>query len=393
MDNIDFDKRIREIMETHTEEPSVNSWDLIVSNLQRRRDVRIRRNIYLYSAAAALLLFVLINPHIFLNRDDVKVRENILSHDLFIKRTPEITVVENLKHPTGIIGNRRTAFNEIHLNGDTIVENGINREEIEPIEEKESVVISEEANRVSEGKPDNRVMRNNLSDPFFDDMPHKNIGGRPILALSTGVSPSYSGTYTPPLMMASSYDGGNNVNPMFSSAAVPHESMFHGEEYMMPITIGVQIFFPITDKFSVGTGINYSMLSTKYYVTSMNTTERRRVTIHYGGVPLNFQYKIYSGNRFRFYALGGTTIEKGLDAVDKNLISGSVINESDEIRGVQLSVLAGLGVEYGIFNSVGVYFDPNITYYFDNKKKPQPFSIRTVQPLLFRFEAGLRFRL
>ena len=403
MDNLGFDKRVREIMEAHTEEPSVNSWNLITSGLQRRRDARIRRirrSIYVYSAAAALLLFMLINPWIFSDNENVKIKENILSHDLFMKRMPKVAIAENIKRPAGVIvgHNRRVV-------GIGNYENLISGEvhEIDPkaveIEEKQVEITQKEEvqkqaeNRVSENRPDDRVVRNVLGNTLLENRSDKSVGGKPVLALSTGISPPSSGAYTPSLMRASSYDGANNVNPVFSSARAPHESVFHGEEYMIPVTIGIHIFFPITDRFSVGTGINYSILSTKYNVTSMNTTERRQVTIHYGGVPLNFQYNIYSANRLNFYALAGTTIEKGLTAVDKNMTDGSLIDERDEISGIQLSASAGLGVEYAIFNSIGLYFDPNITYYFDNKKKPQPFSIRTIQPLLFRFEAGVRFRL
>ena len=404
MDNLEFDKRIREIIEAHTEEPSVNSWDLIVSDLQRRRDARIRRirrSIYVYSAAAAVLVFMIINPWIFSNRYDITVKESILSDNLFKKSVPEISIIEEMKRPTSFAENRIAATVKEERQAD-VVENRREQEQltVEKEEQPQAVLNQKEAekdnlNKVSENRPDNRVVRNSLSDMLFDNMSDKNIGGKPILALSTGVSPSYSGSYIPPQMKADSYDGSNNVNPVFLSAEAPRELVFHNEEYMMPVTIGVQILFPITDRLSVGTGVNYSMLSTKYYVTSQstNSTEHRRVTVHYGGVPLTFQYKIYMSNKFKFYAFGGTVIEKGLAAIDKNLFDGSSIDERDEIKGVQLSVAAGLGVEYSILNSMGLYFDPNVTYYFDNRKKPQPFSIRTVQPLLFQFEAGLRFSL
>jgi hypothetical protein len=420
MDNLDFDKRVREIVGGHLEAPSANSWALIASGLQRRREMRlrrIRRSVYAYSAVAALLLFVVINPWFFSDKDDIRVNESLLSDSFMPKRIPEVSVIKDIKRPMAIADGRISAVKGSDNNlvlaegkiepaqeiaqreADRIAtEIARAREVVKRAEEEakrvEEETKKEEQNRVVEKRPENRVVRNVLSDPLFDDMVDKKIGGKPLLALSTGVSPSYAGSFTGPEMMASSFDGQNNVNPIYLRSEAPKEGVFE-EEYMMPVTIGVQMLFPITDRFSVGTGINYSMLATKYYVTSMttNSTERRRVTVHYMGVPLIFQYKIFSANKFKFYVTGSTTIEKGLAAVDKNLLDGTIIDEGDEIRGVQLSTAAGLGVEYGISNSLGLYFDPNITYYFDNKKKAQPFSIRTVQPLLFRFEAGLRIRL
>ena len=411
MDNLDFDKRIREIMEGHTEEPATNSWNLIVSGLQRRRDARIRRikrSIYTYSAVAAvLLLFVMINPGLFSGGNDIGVAENLSSGNLNQKRQ-EVAIIEQFKKPaefakergfrgdSGASSNRMAAV-ELEPKEEQSQEDKQEKGRQVELTQKGGELLVAETKRAEDGaKQDNRVVRNILSDDLFgEDVPDRKTGGRPILALSTGLSPSYSGAYTPPGMMTRTYDGRNNVNPVLMSSEAPHESVFYGEEYMMPLTFGVQLFFPITKRFSVGTGVNYSILSAKYYVTSLNTnsTEHRRVTIHYGGIPLNLQYRILSGNRFGFYALGGTTIEKGLTAIDKNLRDGSVVDEKDEVKGIQLSVMAGLGAEYSISNSTALYADPNITYYFDNKKKPQPFSIRTVQPLLFRFEAGVRFRL
>ena len=411
MENLDFDKKIREMMEAHTEEPSVNSWDLIASDLKRRRDTRIRRarrSVYVYSAAAAaLLLFVLIGPDIFTEDADVKVaRTSELNID---KIRPQVAVVEKMESPKQLTDLRRRASAEAPAGKTALPGGGYtidsigernNIEQIvtgKPDENNVAVVEADTSKGRSIQEPDkfdNRVVRNILMDDLFGNAEEKKMGGKPILALAAGLSPSYAGSYTDPVMMADSYGIRSNASPVYLQSDAPREEVFE-EEYMMPVTVGFQIFFPITQRFSIGTGLNYSFLSTKYSLHSINSgiTEHRRVTLHYAGVPINFQYRILSGDLLKFYALGGTTIEKGLTAVDKNIVDGSKIDEMDKIKGAQLSVNAGLGIELAISNSMGLYFDPNITYYFDNKKKPQPFSIRTVQPLLFRFEAGLRFRL
>ena len=49
-----------------------------------------------------------------------------------------------------------------------------------------------------------------------------------------------------------------------------------------------------------------------------------------------------------------------------------------------------IGVKYLFCNSVFIYSDPGIRYYFDCG---QPRSIRTQQPLMMNFEVGLRFGL
>ena len=55
----------------------------------------------------------------------------------------------------------------------------------------------------------------------------------------------------------------------------------------------------------------------------------------------------------------------------------------------QWSVAAGLGVEFRITPRVGIYMDPNVRYYFDAAQQPR--SLRTIQPLRFDMEVGVRF--
>jgi hypothetical protein len=63
---------------------------------------------------------------------------------------------------------------------------------------------------------------------------------------------------------------------------------------------------------------------------------------------------------------------------------------SEKVKGLQWSAKAGIGVEYWFIPHMGIYFDPSLVYFFDNK---QPLSIRTQQPLQASFEVGLRFKI
>ena len=66
------------------------------------------------------------------------------------------------------------------------------------------------------------------------------------------------------------------------------------------------------------------------------------------------------------------------------------IYHKEKAEGVQLSADAGIGVEFMLGKHMGLYIDPSLRYYF---YCGQPKSIRTVQPLMFGFEMGFRFRL
>jgi hypothetical protein len=52
-------------------------------------------------------------------------------------------------------------------------------------------------------------------------------------------------------------------------------------------------------------------------------------------------------------------------------------------------VNAALGGEYTLAKSAAIYFEPKISYYFDNN---QPLSTRTENKLIIGFEGGLRYK-
>ena len=62
----------------------------------------------------------------------------------------------------------------------------------------------------------------------------------------------------------------------------------------------------------------------------------------------------------------------------------------ENVKGLQFSVDAGLGLEVMAGKYIGIYLDPSVRYYFDNS---QPKSLRTYQPVMFGIEAGLRIHL
>ena len=169
--------------------------------------------------------------------------------------------------------------------------------------------------------------------------------------------------------------------------------------YGIPVSVGTGVRFRFTPKWSLGVGINYTYLTSRFNGKYIKVNENGdaddplsaniRNNQHYIGIPLNVYYDIINTDRINFYASAGGTIEKCL--IDKYLVQNSPsITHSEGVKGVQTSVNAGIGVEFMIGRSAGIYIDPSLRYYFRNG---QPKSIRTVQPLMFGIEVGLRFSL
>ena len=164
--------------------------------------------------------------------------------------------------------------------------------------------------------------------------------------------------------------------------------------YGIPLSLGLGVRFSVSDKLSIGTGLDWTLLSRSfsgiYTDASKSVNSEINNELHYIGIPLNLYFDILTDRNIKFYVWGGGSAEKGL--VNKFRIQ----NGSDDIifkhsvKGLQLSSAIGLGIEFSLSDRLGLYLDPSARYYFDCN---QPNSVRTAKPFMLNFEAGLRFDL
>ena len=168
--------------------------------------------------------------------------------------------------------------------------------------------------------------------------------------------------------------------------------------YGIPVSFGAGVKLDLTDRWSLGAGLNYTLLTRRFYGSYIevndqgsivtNTQTDIRNTQNYLGIPVNAFYNIVDSPRLNFYAYAGGAVEKCIS--DKYQLLGKDITHSEKVKGVQLSANLGIGVEFLLGDYLGLYIDPSLRYYFDNG---QPASIRTAQPLMLGFEMGLRVKL
>lgn len=171
---------------------------------------------------------------------------------------------------------------------------------------------------------------------------------------------------------------------------------YGSSQYSLPLSFGIGVKIDLTDRWSVGTGVNYTMLSRQFTGEYLNvkdgsileyTQSDIRNRQHYIGIPVNAYFNIISTDRIYFYTYAGGTVEKCVGNEYHILETSSLYKE--KVQGVQLSANLGIGVEFMLGKHVGLYLDPSARYYFHCH---QPKSIRTAKPLMFGAEIGLRTR-
>lgn len=156
--------------------------------------------------------------------------------------------------------------------------------------------------------------------------------------------------------------------------------------YGIPFTIGLGIRFYVAPRLSLGTGLDYSLLTRTFTGNYQGTSGSVAHTLQYLGVPLNLYYDIIDAEKIRFYAYGGGELEYCISNKYKLFASPDIIRKYP-VDKLQYSVGAGLGVEFRLSQHLGLYLDPGLQYYFPGN---QPKSIRTEKPLMVNFDAGLR---
>lgn len=170
--------------------------------------------------------------------------------------------------------------------------------------------------------------------------------------------------------------------------------------YGIPLSLGVGARIALNDKWSLGTGVEWTLLSRTftgiYAEAGANGSLAKSINsdisheLHYIGIPLNLYYNILSDKGIKFYAWGGAGLEKGVSNKYRIHCEPEDIFYKESVKGVQWSAGLGLGLEFSLNDRLGLYIDPSARYYFDCD---QPSSVRTQKPYMLNFEAGLRFNL
>lgn len=171
--------------------------------------------------------------------------------------------------------------------------------------------------------------------------------------------------------------------------------------YSVPVSFGVGVKIDFAKRWAVSAGVNYSLLGRSFAGTFFDVQEDGSYTENYFsdirnrqdyiGIPVNVYFSILRSNIIDFYAYAGGTAEKCVS--DRYLMKadGFDINHREKVEGMQFSVNAGLGMEFIIADTFGIYIDPSLRYYFPDSRQPR--SIRTSQPLMFGLELGFRVHL
>ncbi|GEJ44902.1 porin family protein [Chryseobacterium sp. ON_d1] len=163
--------------------------------------------------------------------------------------------------------------------------------------------------------------------------------------------------------------------------------------HKVPVTFGLSVYYNLGKRWGIGTGLNYTKLSSELHSGSDNNYIKGDQTVHYIGIPVQVNYNVIQKGRFTGYVTGGALVEKPIAGnITTTYVVNDEIKESSkerlEPKPLQFSVNAAAGFQLKIIDKVGVYAEPGIGYHF--KQEDAPNTIYKEKPLHFNMKFGVR---
>ena len=165
-------------------------------------------------------------------------------------------------------------------------------------------------------------------------------------------------------------------------------------KHRLPVRVGLNVAYRLTDRLSVESGVSYTRLSSDMKDGTKDNYSSGSQKLDYIGVPLNVKYRAFGYRRLSVYASAGLLTEKCVSGktTHEYVISGEKKkHEAEDVAAKpwQLSVNAALGAQLDVLRNVGVYVEPGVSYYFDDRS---PLStIYKEKPLNFNLNMGVRY--
>lgn len=165
-------------------------------------------------------------------------------------------------------------------------------------------------------------------------------------------------------------------------------------KHRLPVRVGLNVAYRLTDRLSVESGVSYTRLSSDMKDGTKNNYSSSSQKLDYIGVPLNVKYRAFGYRRLSVYASAGLLTEKCVSGktTHEYVISGEKKkHEAEDVaeKPWQLSVNAALGAQLDVLRNVGVYVEPGVSYYFDDRSTLS--TIYKEKPLNFNLNLGVRY--
>lgn len=166
--------------------------------------------------------------------------------------------------------------------------------------------------------------------------------------------------------------------------------------HKVPVRLTLGVSYAITDRLSVVSGLSHTLLLSEYKEGTQQNYKSGEQRVEYVGVPINLKYDFYSSTRLDVYASAGLTLDKCIKANRTNDYFLSGENRLKEVISLgehpfQLSAGAAFGAEYRIYDSLWLFGECGLAYFFNDRSSLE--ILYKERPLNATFNLGIRVAL
>lgn len=179
----------------------------------------------------------------------------------------------------------------------------------------------------------------------------------------------------------------NKVQSVLSNAPLQLADYSQTKHHYHPMSFGLSVGYNLTPRLTLTTGMVYTYASSDFTSSAAGDDIIETQRLHYIGVPLNLKYKVWGNNAIHTYATAGCQADFNVSA---KMQTGDITTDADKDH-TQWSVGGAVGVQYNIIPRMGIYAEPGMRYYIDNKSSVE--TIFKEKKLNFNLQLGVRVEL
>lgn len=148
--------------------------------------------------------------------------------------------------------------------------------------------------------------------------------------------------------------------------------------HRQPVSVGLAFRYAFAYGLSLETGVNYTLLRSDVTTSGRAATFDQR--LHFVGVPLRMNWQFLERGPLSLYIGAGGQVEK--------CVSARFGERRVDEKGVQWSLSAVAGAQCRLGGPVGLYFEPEASWYLNDTSLR---TSRTDRPTTFTLRLGVRF--
>lgn len=366
-----LDDIFRSKLEHVEAETNPEDWDSIVSRLPQPRIIPLRRR-WPYWAAAVISLLLVMGGGIYLSRHN-EVDTTIAKQVKKETQTIQSQIKEetnNIDIPSPIVTAGKQPATLAVARQIVHVTNSL------PEGDKPDIPVDNKNDVVKEkiDFPDNRPV---VEEIRIDKEPKKTAPSRKWgFGMGAGGVTEGSGNVVNTYVLRSSslYEDEKLLSMNALSDVAEGKEPKTNIKHKTPVSFGISVSRQLNDRFSLQTGLTYSLLTSDWETQASTYNKEIRQRLHFVGIPLSLSYRIADWKRFRFYASAGAQAE--INVAGKERTKSLFFDRQTSVNTIdvrmkewQWSVNARAGVSYPLLRYISAYAEVGAAYYFDNGSK------------------------